>query len=174
MNKKLIIVLLIGAFLMALVYAQGTILREDRTLNIDSHNRTILEDNNVLPYFHNDDYGNGDTHKRCLISNTTFKLPCSDDEDFISYTMDCNLWNVSLVVNEQIVYENQTGLTDKNIPANAVNVDCIGLIRVNKTGEEKKEELLNWEIETMKTIANNIEIRNKPVVVDIIREGEVS
>lgn len=159
MNKRIVSVLLIVAFGMVLVYAVG----------IPQINKSV--DVLVTPHSYQD-IETEDTFQRCLISETNFKLPCSDE--FLSYEMVCNSFNVSLIENKRIVYETRSNINENNIPSNAVRVTCLNEIRVDKTPGQKEAEADFWHNKTLFDIDRVNQGRSTPQARTPVRGGGVS
>ncbi len=158
MKRKLIIAML-GILLVGFVVA-GVVLQTNKTVDVL-----------VTPHSY-EDVKTDDWFQRCLITETDFKLPCS--ERFSSYRMECNLFNVTLVQNDSIVYETQEGLTESNLPIGTVAVECLNEARVDLTDDEMESELDVWHNKTLFRIDNVFTKREAEGVGVVVRGGEVS
>lgn len=178
--NKIIIGIVIVAFLMAFVVAVDVLIKEREVSDEDFD---TAESKGIDEYSRIDTFGE-DSSQRKLISRSDFKLPELDP--IKSYNIVCNSWREFVSFINFSEETNQTILTRINptgesyyldiIPLEDITnhrISCINKIRVNKTFSEKKDELDNQEDGVMDLIFKNIRSREEVQPVDVVEESEV-
>jgi len=176
MNKRLILGIVgIVLFLGVAVIAPLSV---DRERTLTDKEAELAEARGIDNYTYQD-YTTEDTFQRCLQSLSDFRLPCSPD--FQSYTIECTLWNETILLNNGETQSTTHAEEDLTFPdifneneTFNILIDCITSERVNFSDRRMEISMDEWENAFMTGLFAIEDQRETQSNKTLIREGIVT
>lgn len=157
MNKKITIGILGMLFLATVVLGATGMFNIDREIEVTDKELEIATARGIDNYKVNDTFTE-DTFRRCLISMSYFRLPCS--KEFDSYKMVCELYDVPNITLPE-------GISEDAFP-------CTNEVRVNLTNAQMDSILDIYEESTIDLILKVEGEREIERNITLVREGNVT